>query len=51
VDSIGLTQDKDKWRALVNVVVNLRAPLNAEKLSSGYTIGGPSSGVQLHGIN
>jgi hypothetical protein len=24
VDWIGLAQDKDKWRALVNVVMNLR---------------------------
>jgi hypothetical protein len=26
VDWIGLAQDKDKWRALVNSVMNLRAP-------------------------
>jgi hypothetical protein len=35
VDWIGLAKDSNRWRALVNSVLNIRVPLNAEKLSSG----------------
>jgi hypothetical protein len=44
---IGLAQDKDKWRALVNSAVNLGFRKNAGKLSSGFTTGGLSSSAQL----
>jgi hypothetical protein len=47
VDWIGLAQDRDKWRALVKTVMNLRVLTNAGKQSSGCTTGGLSSGTQL----
>jgi hypothetical protein len=48
VDWIGLTKDRNRWRAVVNSVLNLRVPRNAGKLSSGLTSSGLSSSAQLH---
>jgi hypothetical protein len=47
VDWIGLAQDRNRWRALVNSVLNLRVLWNAGKLSSDLTSSGLSISVQL----
>jgi hypothetical protein len=51
VDWIGLAQDRDKGRALVNVVMNAQVPGSAGKLSSGFTTGGLFSSAQLHRVS
>jgi hypothetical protein len=48
MDWIGLAMDRNRLRALVNSVLNLRVPLNAGKLSSGLTSSGLLISVQLH---
>jgi hypothetical protein len=51
VDWIGLAKDRNRWRALVNSVLNLCVPWNAGKLSSGLTTRGLSSSAQLHRVS
>jgi hypothetical protein len=51
VDWIGLAQDSNNWKALVNSVSNLRIPRNAGKLSSGLTSSGLSSSAQLRRVS
>jgi hypothetical protein len=50
VDWIGLAKDRNRWRVLVNSVLNLRVPWNSGKLSSGLTSRGLSSSARLHRV-
>jgi hypothetical protein len=45
---IGLAKNRNRWRALVNSVLNLRVPWNVGKLSNGLTPSGLSGSAQLH---
>jgi hypothetical protein len=48
VDWIGLAQERNRWRAVVKSILNLRVPQNAGKFSSGLTSSGLASSAQLH---
>jgi hypothetical protein len=47
MDWIDLAQDRDEWKALMNTVMNLRVPRNAEKFLSSCTISGFTRRAQL----
>jgi hypothetical protein len=51
VDWIGLAQDRNRWRALVNLVLNLWVPLNTGKLLSVLSSSGLSNSSQLHRVS
>jgi hypothetical protein len=51
MDWIDLDEDRNKWRALVNTVMNLRVPENVGKFLSSCATGGFSRRAHLHGVS
>jgi hypothetical protein len=51
MDWIGLAQDRDRWRILVNVVMNLRVQSNVGNFLTGYKPVSFSRRTLLHGVS